>query len=366
MQDFPDVELLGPPRFNWPLSAGLWILTGLAISALPAGHPAPGHGTLSALALPAVIVGFAIVLQYLMAADRDITLSVEGIRKGKGRRAVFVPWLGASLHHDRDRNRFVITSKGKRIVVRSSNFDDPYRFQEIMSHLWLVVYGQAWRRNRQADKITTPLHGLSAEDRREFLGYRGDGFLGTVFWPYLSLPLLVLCVAYVAFIEIILHQAAWGPAVTAFVQTVLKACPFLFSWPWVLLYIPAACVTAVVIFFRGLPRFLARRHLKAMRRRWLQQFDRPQMISISALGLVCREADGQRFQTWDDVYRISQTRRLILFHLVPDLRLSIILPKRAFATPEAASEFVARAEDFKRAARNMPNLVEPVSFWEIA
>jgi hypothetical protein len=366
MQKMPDVELLAPPRFNWPLSAGLWILTGLAISALPAGHPAPGHGTLSAYALPAVIVGFAIVLQYLMAADRDITLSVEGIRKGKGRRAVFIPWLGASLHHDRDRNRFVITSKGKRIVVRSSNFDDPYRFQEIMSHLRLVVYGQAWRRNRQADKMTTPLHGLSAQDRREFLAYRGDGFLANVFWPYLAPPVLCLCVAYVVFIEVVLHQAALGPDVTAFVHVILKTCPLLFYWPWVLVYIPIACVVAVVIVFRGLPLFLARRHLKALRLRWLQQFDRPQMISISPIGLVCRETDGQRFLPWDDVYRISQTRGLILFHLVPDLRLSIILPRRAFATAHDAADFVARAEDFKRAARNMPNLVEPVSFWEIA
>ena len=363
MQDISDVELLGPPKFSWPFSVALWIVALLTASALLDGHTPRGP---EAYALPAIIVVFTAGLQYLLASGRDITLSVEGIRKGKGPRAVFIAWQGASLHHDRDRNRFVVTSPGKRIVVRSSNFDDVYRFQEIMSHLRLVIYGQAWRRNRRADKITTPLHGLSAEDRREFLAYKGDGFLANVFWPYLALPVLWLCVAYVGFIEGILHQTAMGPAAAAFVHTVLNACPLLFYWPWVLIYIPVVCVTAVVILFRGLPRFLARRRLKAMRVRWLEQFDRPQIIAVSAIGLVCRETDGQRFVPWDNVYKISQTHGLILFHLVPDLRLSIILPKRAFATGEAAADFVAKAENFQRAARTLPSLIEPVSFWEIA
>ena len=366
MQDIPDVELLGPPKFSWPFSIALWILAILTAGALLDGHTAPGRGALSAYALPAVILAFTAVLQYLLAADRDITLSVEGIRKRKGPRSVFIAWQGATLHHDRDRNRFVITSQGKRIVVRESNFNDPYRFQEIMSHLRLVIYGQAWRRNRQADKITTPLHGLSAEDRREFLNYRGDGFLQTIFWPYLALPVLCLCVAYVAFIEVVLRQATLGPAAETAILAILKAFAFAFYWPWFLVYIPIACFTAMVIAFRGLPMLLARRRLKALRLRWLEQFDRPQIISISEIGLVCRETDGQRFVPWDSVYKISQTRGLILFHLVPDLRLSIILPKRAFGSPLDAADFVTKAEDFKRAARTLPSLVEPVSFWEIA
>jgi len=366
MQDFPDVELLGPPRFNWPFSIALWILAAIGIGAVFDGHAAQGHEPIKAFALPAVILAFTAGLQYLLAADRDISLSVEGIRKGKGPRSLFIAWQGASLHHDRDRNRFVVTTKGKRIVVRESNFNDPYRFQEIMSHLRLVVYSQAWRRNRQADKIATPLHGLSAENKREFLYYRGDGFFQTIFWPFLALPVFCLCVAYVAFIEIVLHQATLGSAAVAFVEAVLKACPFPFYWPWILLYVSAAFVAAAVICIRGVPLFLARRHLKAIRLHWLEQFDRPQIITISAIGLVCRETDGQRFVPWDNVYKISQTRGLILFHLVPDLRLSIILPRRAFATAQDAADFIAKAEDFKRAARDLPSLIEPVSFWEIA
>src|ERR1700761_8019012 len=110
MQNISDVELLGPPKFSWPFSIALWVVAVLTAGALLDG---PTARSPDAYALPAVILVFTAGLQYLLATGRDITLSVEGIRKGKGQGSVFIPWQGASLHHDRDRNRFVITSPGK-------------------------------------------------------------------------------------------------------------------------------------------------------------------------------------------------------------------------------------------------------------
>ena len=362
MRNTPDVELLGPPKFNWLGSILLWIGAGILASFFLPGS-APPHRD-SPFLVPAVVIAAASVLQFMIITGRDIVLSVEGVRKGKGPRSTFIPWRDATIRYDRKDNRFIVTAKRARIVFRDTNFADSLGFQQVMGHVRYTVYEQALRRNVHADKISTPIHGLSGKDKAEFLKYGGDGFLENVFWPYLALPTFIVCLADVGFIEVLMRRPRFTPLVTPYIHAILQAFPALFHGPVAFVIFLCALIGLLLTGGPGFSRLTQSRRFKEMRSRWLHLFERPQMVSISEIGLVCRDADGQRFYPWNDVCKISETRGLILFHLVPDLTLSIIVPKRIFATPQAAEDFRGKALDFKRAALTQPSLVEPLSFWQ--
>ena len=350
MQDFPDVELLAPYRLSWRGPVILWAVTALLIAyfAAPGG---PRDNTLLVSGLFLVCAGG---LQYLMLRGRDVVLSVEGVRKGKGARSTFIRWQGATLRYIRKGRYFIVTANDARIKIRDTHFE-PHRFWEIMHYLRYVAYEQSLERNARAARISTPLHGLTEKDRCAFLKYRGDGFFRQIFWPYLSWPSFFICLAYVGFIEAVIHWPASVVASPVF-KAVQHAFPFLFYRDAVL----------ILVFVEGLRMLLGLRHRRTVRSGWLQQFDRAQVVSISEVGLLHKDAAKESFYAWNDVGAISDSGGLIFFHLVPELPLSIIVPKRIFATPKDAQDFLRRARDFRNAAMTAPNIVAPVSFWEIA
>jgi hypothetical protein len=360
MQDFPDVELLRPYRMTWHGPVALWGVTVLLVGyfAVP-GAPPEGNVLVSGLFLAC-----AGGLQYLMLRGRDVVLSVEGVRKGTGPRSTFIRWQGATLRYIRKGRYFVVTANGARIEIRDTHFDQ-YRFWEIMHYLRYVAYAQSLTRNARAAKIGTPLHGLTEKDRQAFLRYRGDGFFRQVFWPYLSWPVFAVCLAYVGVVEAIIRWPARVAAVPAF-KAVWHAFPVLFYRGNVLFLVFVLFLAGFFIAARGLPMLLGLRQRRTVRSGWLQQFGRAQVVSISEVGLLHKDAARESFHAWNDIGGISDAGGLILFHLVPELPLSVIVPKRVFAAPAEATDFYRKALEFKRAALTAPNLVEPVSFWEIA
>lgn len=362
MQDFPDVELLRPYRLSWRGPVVLWAVTALLIAYFAM---APGRSQYSLLLLCTLFLACAAGLQYLMLSGRDVVLSVEGVRKGTGPRSTFIRWQGATLRYIRKGRYFIVTANGARIDIHDRHFDQ-YRFWEIMHYIRYVAYAQSLGRNARAAKTSTPVHGLTENDKTAFLRYRGDGVFKTVFWPYLSWPSFAVCVAYVAFVEGVIHQPPVSLAARRAVYAAWRDFPFLFHREAVLILLPVLFLTGFLIFAEGLPMLLSLRPRRAMRSAWLQQFDRAQIISISEVGLSYKDAARESFYPWDDVAGISNAGGLILFHLVSELPLSIMVPKRVFATARDASVFLRRARDFKRAALTAPNLVEPISFWEIA
>jgi len=366
MQDFPDVELLGPPRINRWASALMWlgVLLLAAYFWLDASRP-PGRMLSPGLFMAVFIILCAVLIQYLLVAGRDVVLSVEGVRKGKGPRSIFIRWRDANLRYDRKRNRYAVASQDARIVFRYSSFADERRFAEIMGYIRYVIYQQSARQNAQADKIATPVHGLSSRDKAEFLKYKGEGFFPNVFWPYLALPIFALCLAYWAFIEVLVHKPPVGPAVKQAINAAWYSFPLLFQRS-VALLLPGTFWIGCLVFVWGLPKLLGRRQRKAMRTRWLDEFDRAQVISLSEIGIQFQDARHQRFLPWNEVQKISRTKGLILFHVVPDLSLSFIVPRRIFATSTEADDFLRQALAFKRAAQTRPSLASPISFWEIA
>ena len=361
VKDFPDVELLGPPRFNWLGSILLWVGLGLWLSyTLPDVLRAQGH---EARLYLAVMVIIALVLQYRMVADRDVVLSVEGVRKG---RDAFIRWRDATIRYDRKGNRYIVSAGATRVVLRHGRFADPQRFAEIMGYIRWVVYQQSLRQNARAETTRTPMHGLSAQDRAEFLRCRGPGFAETVFWPYLALPIVLFGLAETLVVEALIHKSWLPVAANQAVRFLLQSCPLLFHGPGAFTIWFAAFLGMCLVAAQGLPRVLAAKRKKTMRAHWIEDFDRAQIISINEVGLHFHDARRQGLYPWNDVARISQTKNLILFHLVPNLPLSIVVPKRIFATPGEAQDFVFKAQAFKRAALTRPSLSEPISFWEIA
>ena len=366
MQDFPDVELLGPPRINPWGSPLIWlgVLLLAAYFWLDASRT-PGRMLSQGLFTAILIILCAVLIQYMLFAGRDVVLSVEGVRKGKGPRSIFIRWRDANLRYDRRRNRYIVASQGARIVFRYSSFADERRFAEIMGYIRYVIYQQSARQNAQAEKIATPVHGLSSRDKAEFLKYKGEGFFPNVFWPYLAAPIFALCLVYWAFIEVLVHKPPVGPAVKQAINDAWYSFPVLLQRS-VAILLPGTFLVGCLVFLWGLPKLLGRRQRKAMRTRWLDEFDRAQVVSLSDIGVQYQDARHQRFLPWNEVPRISRTKGLILFHVVPDLSLSFIVPRRIFAAPKEADDFHRQALAFKRAALTRPSLVSPISFWEIA
>ena len=366
----PDVELLGPGPFSWKGSVVVWLIAGGLLGLIwgMAWHRigTAGNGLGGLWALTGVIVAFAAFIQYSVLASRNIVVSVEGVRKGKGPGATFIPWQGSILVYDRAKTRFVISAGDKRVVFDWSNFYDLSRYQAVMEYILYVMYEQSFRRHGQARKIEAPIHSLSAAEKAEFLAYRGDGFFKKVFWPYLSWPLLGVCVAYLAFVELLIHHPRLSPDLVHVVNLILRTCPVLFQRPVGPYFFPVAIVTIFVIGSNRLPALLDHGGLKHFRQNWLAQFDKTQRVAISDIGLTQQDADGPSFWIWQDVTRITRTKGLILFHLTPAQTLSVIVPARVFTTPAEAVAFYRQAQAFRRAAQTRPNLVEPISFWEIA
>jgi len=361
VKDFPDVELLGPPRFNWLGSILVWVGLGLWLSyILPDVLRAQGH---EARLYLVVVVAIALALQYLLVADRDVVISVEGVRKGK---STFIRWRDATILYHRRGNRYLVGAGTKRIVLRHGHFADPQRFAEIMGYIRWIVHQQSLRQNARTETTSTPMHGLSAADRAEFLRCRGTGFAEMVFWPYLALPIVLFGLAETLVVEALVHKTLLPAAVNQAVRGLLHSCPLLFHGPAAFMIWFVAFVVMCLVAAQGLPRILAGNRKKAMRAHWIEDFDRAQIISINEVGLHFHDARRQGLYPWNDVAGISQSKNLILFHLVPNLPLSIVVPKRVFATPGDARDFYRKAQAFKRAALTRPSLSEPISFWEIA
>jgi len=371
MHTAPDVELLGPEpvgRFGSPLiwiSAGIFMAL-LTLNAWLSGIGTPGNSLASLGVLLVLILAFAVLLQYLRLSGRDVVLSVEGVRKGKGSKSRFIPWRGATLYYDRKRDCYVVAAKGDRIRLKAGYFSDTDRFREIISYLEYVVEEQGMRRNAHAAKTSAPLHRLSETDRAAFLAYRGDGLFGFSAAPYVAMAVFIACATYLAFVLLLVAHPPLSGATLIAVNWILRTFPFLFfGWPGEML--PRFCAPiGLVAGMAVLPGVGRLRRIKVMRTTWLEQFDQSQALAISPVGLTFQTTEDAFFLTWNEILKISLTRELILFHLTPELTFSLVLPKRVFSTPADAEAYYRQAEAFRSAALTTPNIVEPVSFWEIA
>ncbi len=371
MQNTPDVELLGPPPVGRFGSPAIWLCTSVVMgvviySSWRKGIGTPGNGWASLVALLVVIALFAAAVQYILLAGRDIVLSVEGVRKGKGPRSKFIPWRGASFYYDLKKDRYVVAAKGVQITFKKSHFADDDRYGEVVGCIEYAIYEQALQRNAQAPRTIAPLHRLSAADRAEFLAYTGDGILATALLPCLGWLVFVSCLAYWAVLALLHWHPPLSGVALQIVNWILRTFSFLFrGWTGGLImrFSPMIAIFGAVMAF---PDAALRKRIRAMRTSWLEQFDLTQAIAISAVGLTCQTNDDHLFLPWSHILNISRTRGLILFHLTPELTISIILPRRVFATPADAEAFHHQARAFKTAAQAEPNIVEPVSFWEIA
>lgn len=370
MRKTPDVELLGPGPFSWKGSATIWVIAASLLALLwwrtlsnDIGTPGNGWGGLYALS--GVTLGFAGLLQYLILANRDVVVSVEGVRKGKGPRSTFIPWQGAAVIYDRSSGRFVVSGNGKRIPFNWINFNDLSRYREVMQYVLYVIYQQSFRRHGQAAKIEAPIHSLSAADRVAFLNDKGSGFERAV-WPYLSVVLLAACLAYLTFIGLLIVHPPVGPDMRRLINLILHKAPLPFTRSAGPYFLLGSLAGIVFIAWDRISTFMSRGTLKRLKLNWLAQFEKTQRVALSEIGLTQQDADGPSFWVWNDIHRIRRTKGLILFDLTPAQTLSVIVPKRIFATPADAEDFVRKAQAFKDAAKTRPNIVEPISFWEIA
>ncbi len=371
MQNRPDVELLGPSPMRWWRSIAIWLLAAIVLAvvwhnAWRHGIGAPGTEWPSLYGLSGVILVFAAVLQFLALADGDVVLSVEGVRKGKGVRSTFIPWQGSTLVYERDKDRFVVTHKDKRITFTWYNFSAPNRYKDIMEYILYVMYEQSFRRHGQAAKIDTPIHTLSAADKAEVLKYDGDGFFTKVFRPYLSVPILLICLAYLGFVELLVYRPPLGPQGRHAANLVLHTLSVLFQRQTFPVLFPMSMMAGFFIALDLGLVALRRGRVKRLKLYWLAEFDKAQRVSLSEIGLTQQDADGPSFWVWSDVSSISETNGLILFHIAAGPPPLIIVPKHIFATPAGATEFSRQARAFRTAALMRPNIVEPISFWEIA
>ena len=371
MQVSPDVDLLGPAPVSRRGSILLWVITAGLLSVLwyftwRAGIGTPGNGWGGLFILSGAIIAFAAFLQYGLMTEGHVILSVEGVRRQKGSKSKFIPWLGSTVMYDQENGVFTVKSGKTKIVFSWASFSDVHRYQDIMEYIRYVIYEQSYRRHKQTQKIDAPIHSLSATDKAEFLNYRGDGFLRKIFWPYLSLPVLAVCLTYLGFMELLIYRPPVSPDVRHAINFILHNFPAIFQRPLG----PFAGLTSILaslyIVLDRVPAWLSRGALRRFRSHWLQQFDKTQRIAISEIGLTHHDADGVSFWIWNDIPRISEANGLILFHLVPTQTQSVVVPKRIFVTPADAAEFYRRACDFKRTALTQPNVFEPISFWEIA
>jgi len=371
MQEMPDVELLGPPPFKWGTSLFIWLAAIFVLSLTwfgvgPARIGTSGNSWLDLWLMVAVVIGFTAAGQIAQFMGRDIVLSVEGVRKGKKRRSVFIPWRGATFYYDLRGHRYTVAAKGARITFNTNNFADPYRYREIVGHIQDLVHDQGLQRNAHAPKTNAPIHRLSTADRAAFLAYRGDAFLSNVILRYLALPIFITCLFYFGFIVLLVYRPPLPPAARQVVNSILRAFPILFHGHTAALLIRLSLPLAALA---AIPAFSGRtweKRLRAIRTSWLEQFDCSQVIAISEFGLSCQTTEEPIFLPWSDILKISRTRELILFHVTSDLARSIILPRRIFANAADAMAFYHQALAFRTAALARPNLLDPVSFWEIA
>jgi len=370
MQKTPDVELLGPAPLSRFGSVIIWlcvaVLIGLVIyNGWRAGIGTPGNGWASLFALVGTPLLFAALLQYNRLSRRDVALSVEGVRKGKGAKSKFIPWRGATFYYDLKKDRYVIAAKGMQISFNRDNFSSSRRYAEVIGYILYVIQEQGLRRNAKVPKISAPLHRLSAADRAEFLAYAGGDFFSAV-WFSVALFVFVLCVAYMALLTLLIARLPLPSDTVNALHTVKRMAPLLFHG-WIADILKRFCLPAAFVSgLRLLPDLGGRKRVQAMRTNWLEQFDHTQVVTISEVGLTCQIGGEPMFIPWSDVFKIGRTRGLILFHLTAELTLSIALPKRVFQTTADATSFYRKAEAFRIAALATPNIVEPISFWEIA
>ena len=368
MKDFPDVELVGPRPFKWGASVFLWLLAVFLLGVVWSGAEHVRIGLsgrfLNVGWVSALIVGLAAALQAAQFMGRNVVLTVEGVRRGKGPHATFIRWKDANVRYDRKSGRYVVTADGKRIGFQYMNFADQQRLVEIMNYIRWVIHQRDLKRHLGAEKIETPVHGLSDVEKHTFLKYRGDGFFPNIFWPYLALPTFVLCVVHWDFVQVLASHPT--TAYTPQIKAILHAAPLLYHGLTGMVIWFVALITSMAIFMQGLPMLFGLRRRHIIRSGWLAQFDRAQVISMTEFGLTYKEAKRESFYGWDGITGISHVKGLMLFHLVPELPLSIMVPDRIFATPHEAADFYRKARAFKRAALTRPNVIDPISFWEIA
>jgi hypothetical protein len=95
-----------------------------------------------------------------------------------------------------------------------------------------------------------------------------------------------------------------------------------------------------VIYLLVLPRVMMSQDARSQRR-----FARDLMITISAKGVTLTTETAHSEATWAAFDRVAVTRKHIFFFITKTQ--AYIVPKRAFATPEAAKAFGDAARNWR-------------------
>lgn len=274
--------------------------------------------------LVAVFAGFAAMFALWALRDIDVALSWDGIRKGQGRHVRFIAWDEAKLQLG---ERKVIARSGTRTIsVRSDSFDGP----KFWAFFWVIRQESVDRGLRQFDEgeaLRTKPYTLGESDLKNFDRYLGAGS-GT-------LHAILQTTALPFIMGLMLTFGYW-------IKPQRHSLPHMLQNPLVYFALAGLCT----MLFCGAWYFAF----------WLTMPKRKAVAlkecttSLGAVGLVTATADIRDLDFWHEIRWIVQSPTVILFFTRRGS--ATIVPKRIFASPAEAADFLKQAIALKRAYMN--------------
>lgn len=306
------------PLWTWLTLLALVIIPSVAMMA--SVHTA--HEAYQCAPMAIIAVGLVVAFLVHDSRDLDVSLTWDGIRKGKGSRSKFIAWEDARLSEKK--NTIFVRSKTRTISIRQEHFDET-KFWVFFRLIRQEIEERGLKRADEGEAITTPVFALSADDLKKFNKYRGKGSGRSVLS---DLQPLVLPIAIVTILALML----WiGPQ--------RHKLPHILQYPSVFIATALVCVGLLYAIGRlGDHLFFGAEPVP----------DREDTtLALTNVGLVGQSAMSRHLKFWDEIRWIVQTPTLILFYYRPGA--ATIVPKRVFASPDEAASFFNQALALKKA-----------------